>query len=136
VSVSLTEVVTPELELLWRHAQKELLAKRGGVALWATLNDANPDGTLLANAVTSGSLWTFVEDGEIKGFCLCRSGVVEAVYVGHAYRRHKVATALVRTLLDGENAPVDAYALPGDRGLKSLYESLGWKARLLTMRGA
>jgi hypothetical protein len=31
---------------------------------------------------------------------------------------------------------VDAYALPGDRAMKSLYESIGWKARLLTMRGA
>ena len=29
-----------------------------------------------------------------------------------------------------------AWALPGDRATKSLYESVGWKARLLTMRGA
>ena len=31
--------------------------------------------------------------------------------------------------------PLDAFALPGDRATKSLFESLGWKARLLTMRG-
>jgi hypothetical protein len=31
--------------------------------------------------------------------------------------------------------PLDAFALPGDRAMKSLYESIGWKARLITMRG-
>ena len=42
---------------------------------------------------------------------------------------------LLHELVVGENPPKDGYALPGDRGMKSLYESLGWKARLLTMRG-
>ncbi len=61
---------------------------------------------------------------------------IEAIYVAHGFRRQKVATILVKTLLASDTPPVDAYALPGDRAMKSLYESLGWKARLLTMRGA
>jgi hypothetical protein len=136
LSVSLAEAVTPDLALLWQHALKDVLAKRGGEALMTTLSGALTDDELLANVVASASLWTFVEEGELKGFCLCRNLVVEGVYVAHASRRQKVATTLVRTLLAGDGAPVDAFALPGDRAMKSLYESLGWKARLLTMRGA
>jgi hypothetical protein len=56
--------------------------------------------------------------------------------VAHDFRRTKIATTMVRTLLESATPPVDAYALPGDRAMKSLYESIGWKARLLTMRGA
>jgi GNAT superfamily N-acetyltransferase len=102
----------------------------------ATLRGPLGTDELLTDVVDSSSLWTYLEEGELKGFCVCRSGVVEAVYVAHGSRRQKIATKLVRTLLERDDAPVDAYALPGDRGMKSLYESLGWKARLLTMRGA
>ena len=102
----------------------------------ATLGGTLSEDDLLASVVASRSLWSYVVDGELRGFCLYRASVVEAVYVAHAYRRQRVATALVRSVLEGEVALVDAYALPGDRAMKSLYESLGWKARLLTMRGA
>jgi hypothetical protein len=64
-----------------------------------------------------------------------RDGVVEGVFVDPRRRRQHVATELLRAVTMGEGAPRDGYALPGDRGMKSLYESLGWKARLLTMRG-
>ena len=104
--------------------------------LLATLSGPTPEGELLANAVASRSLWTLSADGVLKGFAICRERIVEAVYVAHDFRRQKVATTLVRALLELDPPPLDAYALPGDRGMKSLYESLGWKARLLTMRGA
>ena len=136
MSVSLATKVTPDLASLWHHALKDVLAKRGGVALMATLRGPLGTDELLTDVVDSSSLWTYLEEGELKGFCVCRSGVVEAVYVAHGSRRQKIATKLVRTVLERDDAPVDAYALPGDRGMKSLYESLGWKARLLTMRGA
>jgi hypothetical protein len=61
--------------------------------------------------------------------------VVEGVFVDHDQRRRGVATTLLKSLMAGEGPPKDGLALPGDRGMKSLYESLGWKARLLTMRG-
>ncbi len=128
--------VTPELEALFEHALRDLTAKRGGAALLVTLRGSLPESELLEHLVASSSLWSAVEGGELKGFVVCRDRLVEAIYVAHAFRRQRVATKLVTTLLHGSEPPVDAYALPGDIGMKSLYESLGWKARLLTMRGA
>jgi hypothetical protein len=127
--------VTPELETLWQHAHRDVVAKRGGPALLATLCGTTPESELLKEVIASSSLWSVEVDGELKAFGLCREGVVQAIYVEHSSRRQKIATTLVRTLLKGDEAPTDAYALPGDRGMKSLYESIGWKARLLTMRG-
>jgi GNAT superfamily N-acetyltransferase len=101
----------------------------------ATLSDSTPADQLLSAAVAASSLWLYHDD-QLRGFALCRGQLVEAIYVAHDSRRQKVATTIVRALLDGASPPVDAYALPGDRAMKSLYESIGWKARLLTMRGA
>jgi hypothetical protein len=42
---------------------------------------------------------------------------------------------MLNAMAQSANPPVDGLALPGDRATKSLYESFGWKARLLTMRG-
>ncbi len=135
MSVLLATGVTPELETLWDRARRDVLTKRGGVALMATLSDFTPTDQLLAAVVASSSLWIYHDD-QLKGFALCRGLLVEAIYVAHEFRRQKIATTIVRTLLDSATPPVDAYALPGDRAMKSLYESIGWKARLLTMRGA
>lgn len=135
MSVLLATGVTPELETLWDRARHDVLAKRGGVALMATLSDFTPADQLLAAVVASSALWIYHDD-QLKGFALCRGLLVEAIYVAHEFRRQKIATTIVRTLLESATPPVDAYALPGDRAMKSLYESIGWKARLLTMRGA
>lgn len=136
MNVSLASVITPELEELWGHAHKDVIIKRGGPALLRTLCGETDEDDLLAAVVASSSLWTVNDGGRLIGFVVCRDQVVEAIYVAHSFRRQKVATTLVHTLLEGATPPVDAYALPGDRAMKSLYESLGWKARLLTMRGA
>lgn len=136
MSVTLASGVTPELNELWDRAHRDVLSKRGGGALLATLTDGMPEHELLGVVVASGALWTYEDEEGLKGFALCRASLVEAVYVAHEYRRHKIATTLVRTLLESSTPPIDAYALPGDRAMKSLYESIGWKARLLTMRGA
>jgi GNAT superfamily N-acetyltransferase len=135
VSVLLAAVVTPELETLWDRAYHDVIAKRGGVAMMATLSESTPYEQLLAAVVAASSLWVYHDD-RVKGFALCRSQLIEAIYVAHDFRRQKIATTMVRALLDSATPPVDAYALPGDRAMKSLYESIGWKARLLTMRGA
>jgi GNAT superfamily N-acetyltransferase len=135
VSVLLATAVTPELEALWERANHDVLAKRGGVAMMATLSESTPVEQLLAAVVAASSLWLYHDD-QLKGFALCRGQLIEAIYVAHDFRRQKIATAMVRALLDSATPPVDAYALPGDRAMKSLYESIGWKARLLTMRGA
>ena len=135
MSVLLASVVTPELQTLWDRAHHDVLVKRGGVALMTTLSESTPFEQLLASVVAASSLWLYHDD-EVKGFALCRGQLVEAIYVAPDFRRQKIATTIVRALLESATPPVDAYALPGDRAMKSLYESIGWKARLLTMRGA
>jgi GNAT superfamily N-acetyltransferase len=135
VSVLLATSVTPELENLWDRGRHDVLNKRGGVALMATLSEGTPADQLLATVVAASALWLFHDD-ELKGFALCRAQLIEAIYVAHDFRRQKIATTMVRSLLESSTPPLDAYALPGDRATKSLYESIGWKARLLTMRGA
>ena len=60
--------------------------------------------------------------------------MLAALYVAPARRREGVGSRLARAVLESDGAPSDAWALPGDRATKSLYESLGMKARLLTMR--
>jgi GNAT superfamily N-acetyltransferase len=57
------------------------------------------------------------------------------VYVKVAARRRGVARQLISRALGDYRGPWDGWSLPGDRATKSLYESLGHKARLLTMSG-
>jgi GNAT superfamily N-acetyltransferase len=135
VKVTLVTLVTPELDELWRRAHRDVVAQRGGEALLKTLGDTGHEGEFLSTLVASSSLWTVTEKGLMKGFGISRGDVVEAIYVLPEFRRQRVATTLVKTLLASDAPPLDAYALPGDRAMKSLYESLGWRARLLTMRG-
>jgi GNAT superfamily N-acetyltransferase len=84
--------------------------------------------------VSSGGLFVAREHHTVVGFALRRDGVLEAVYVKKHSRRQGIARALINTVISSSSEPLDAYALPGDRATKSLYESFGWKARLLTMR--
>jgi GNAT superfamily N-acetyltransferase len=135
VHVLRTTDVTDELRELWDHARKRLATHRGGPELYNTIRRGVEDDALLAHVVASGALWTIGDDDGMLGFALVRDEIVEGVFVDHRHRREHVATALLKELAAGEDPPKDGYALPGDRGMKSLYESLGWKARLLTMRG-
>jgi hypothetical protein len=102
----------------------------------ATLCGSTDERGFLDSVIASSSLWSIEHEEQLKGFGICRERVIEAIYVTHDFRRHKAATTFVKKLLSGSTPPIDAYALPGDRAMKSLYESIGWKARLLTMRGA
>ncbi len=130
-----TTVVSNELLALWEHACKRLLGHRGGEELYATVRRDAPSDQLLETLVDGGFVWTIVDDGQLLGFAVVREGVVEGIFVDHDSRRKKVATTLLKELVRSAASPKDGYALPGDRGMKSLYESFGWKARLLTMRG-
>jgi GNAT superfamily N-acetyltransferase len=93
------------------------------------------DDVLLEQLITDATVWTISDDERLLGFAVVRDDIVEGVFVDHDARRRRVATTLLTVLIAGERPPKDGFALPGDRGMKSLYESLGWKARLLTMRG-
>lgn len=127
--------VSAELRDLWAHAMKRLTSHRGGPELYNTIRRGSEDDSLLTELVESRVIWTIADDGRLLAFALVRDEVVEGVFVDHEHRRRSVATTLLKTLMAGEGPPKDGLALPGDRGMKSLYESLGWKARLLTMRG-
>lgn len=117
------------------QAFKDLEHKRGGALLAATLLGGADLAALVEAAVLSGALFVATRDGVLVGVALVRSGVLEALYVEPAHRRRGIARALVNAVVADRGEILDAYALPGDRAMKSLYESFGWKTRLLTMRG-
>jgi GNAT superfamily N-acetyltransferase len=135
VKVLNTAETTGELLDLWEHACKRLLSHRGGVELYGTIRRDAPSNGLLEALVDGGFVWTIASDSQLLGFAVVRENVIEGIFVDHDSRRQKVATTLLNALVDSTAAPKDGLALPGDRGMKSLYESFGWKARLLTMRG-
>jgi GNAT superfamily N-acetyltransferase len=135
VQVLRARSASDELRELWEHALKRLTNHRGGPELYNTIRRDVGDDALLEHVIVSGVLWTIRDEERLLGFALVRDEVVEGVFVHHEERRRRVATTLLRALMAGEDPPRDGLALPGDRGMKSLYESLGWKARLLTMRG-
>jgi hypothetical protein len=135
VQVLRASSASDELRDLWEHALKRLTSHRGGPELYNTIRREVDNDALLEDVVEQGALWTIGNEERLIGFALVRDEVVEGVFVHHDERRRHVATTLLQALAAGEHPPKDGLALPGDRGMKSLYESLGWKARLLTMRG-
>lgn len=122
------------LGALWARAVGDLGRARGGPALLADLLADRSSDAALTGALEAGELWWAEEDGRALALAWRRGPVLVAVYVDPERRREGVARALVSAMLAEPDAPSDGYALPGDRATKSLYESLGWKARLLTMR--
>lgn len=135
MNIESTHKVTTDLEQLWRAALKRLESHRGGPELLATIKGDDTSEDLLESLVRRGVVWTIGNDEHLAGFAIVRNGVVEGVFVTPNSRRQHVATSLLTSLVASPNPPRDGFALPGDRGMKSLYESFGWKARLLTMRG-
>ena len=128
--------VTDGLVVLFSQATNAAMAHRGGPAMWQSiLCDMGPEEFLHA-AIARNELWIAQMGDNLVGLAVCRNGLIEVVYVQKSSRRQGVGTSLIRAVLMSVREPVDAYALPGDRATKSFYESLGWKARLLTMRGA
>lgn len=111
-----------------------LESDRGGSALIDQL--AARDLTAFCQDLSAvGGLWACFSDEAIVAWALVQDRIILALYVMPARRRQGIAKSFVAHLLESDFPPVDAYALPGDREMKSLYESIGWKARLLTMRG-
>ena len=118
-----------ELLKLFEDAITGVHRQRGGDAL---LESLGVDETTLDVLLNEGSLWLATGDN-LWGFGVCSRRVIMGIYVEAAHRRQGIGRALANEMMR-ECLPVDAYALPGDRAMKSLYESFGWKARLLTMR--
>jgi GNAT superfamily N-acetyltransferase len=102
--------------------------------LVATITGERAISAFVADAVGSGALLVARYGDVPVGFALVGEGILETVYVESAYRRRGLARELVSAVIASQRDVLDAYALPGDRATKSLYEAFGWKARLLTMR--
>lgn len=94
----------------------------------------NGVGLALDEVVGAGGLWIEQRDDELIGLMVMHERVVAAIFVIAAHRRQGIARSMIGFLATTPSAPLDGWALPGDRATKSFYESLGWKARLLTMR--
>ncbi len=111
---------------------------RGGLGLleqlWGSEISRDQVGDALARCVLAGEVWVALDNEVPVGGALVRDRCVQALWVRPDHRRRRVAATLLENILTSDAAPVDAWALPGDRATKSLYESVGWKARLLTMR--
>lgn len=135
MNVQVARKSSPEVLELVLAAEKGLRAHRGGTDLLATILGNSSTEEFLIKIIGEGALWTVEEMNVVLGFAIYRGELIEALYVIPSARRRGYAKRLLRTLLALEKPPKDAYALPGDRGTKSIYESIGWKARLLTMRG-
>jgi GNAT superfamily N-acetyltransferase len=133
--ITLATSLSPDALSLLEHAQTALSAKRGGDELLETIIAETPIGDVLERLVASRELWIANVEHEHRGLAIVRDDVIIAVYVSPHFRRQGIARALLTAVLESKDPPRDAYALPGDRATKSLYESMGWKARLLTMRG-
>lgn len=121
----------PGVRALLDEALAAARAQRGGTDLLAALKLGDDPA---ADLCARGALRVLCDEDGCVGLAIVDAGVLAAVYVAPARRREGVATAIAREVLDARDAPSDAWALPGDRATKSLYESLGMKARLLTMR--
>lgn len=134
-------------EELLSAALRDSKLSRGG----ELLGDLSPDRPTVEGWVAEGPsrvllVGTFagvtvgIAAGSLAGGILGggrRLGRVECCYVEPAARQVGVGAALVDELLGwfAENGctDVDAHALPGDRATKQLYETAGFKARLLTL---
>ncbi len=119
---------------LWSDAARECAQHRGGAALLEDLRAGRDDAATLRDALAAGELVVVLESDVPVGFAWRRGEFIAALYVARGERRRGHARSLVAGLLTDPHPPTDGYALPGDRATKSLYESIGWKARLLTMR--
>lgn len=128
-----------DLHALLEAALSRARHVRGGRALVEQLWGADASDERVAREidaeVAAGRVWVALEGSQAVGAALVVQRCIRALWVVPTHRRRGVASAIVGVLLSLDEGPNDAWALPGDRATKSLYESVGWKARLLTMRG-
>lgn len=132
MTLAVATEVTDDLRSAWTLALEGLSATRGGPELLADVLGEGPDP--LVDLVARGEVRVERRGGELAGFAVVRGSTILGVFVAPAHRGRGVARAMAAALFAGAAPPRDALALPGDRATKSLYESLGLKARLLTMR--
>ncbi len=111
-----------DLDALIARARAEVALRRGGRRYLADLDAAEGE----------GGVWWVLGRPTI-GFALIRERRLIALYVAPEARREGLGRQLLDAATRGRSGARDGLALPGDRATKSLFESAGWRARLLTM---
>ncbi len=117
----------PSIEELWASATAGVRQRRGGRRYLDDLLEGDSDSSL-ASFIAGAMVWS----ADAYAFTIVRDRVIVALYVRTDYRRMGIGRTLVRVAIAEADAR-DALVLPGDRAMKSLFESIGWKARLLTL---
>jgi GNAT superfamily N-acetyltransferase len=133
VTLALESSSSPRLLEMWLEADDAARRTRGGAPLLDTIRRGAGD-EVLEHLIALHCLYAERDGSELRGLAVVRERVVEAIYVAPAFRRRGVARSMIASLQLLSDPPLDGWALPGDRATKSLYEAVGWKARLLTMR--
>ena len=143
---------TTQLDELRRLLLADLAGRRGGPALVASFARGASLADRLSRAGSGDAcLFAATIDGVVVGMAgaTCpsrleaapgaRTAALDLLYVAPPARRVGVATALFAAIArwgaDHGCTDLDAPALPGDRALKSFFESLGLRARLLVLNG-
>jgi GNAT superfamily N-acetyltransferase len=141
----------PACTRLLEEARDRLIELRGGPELlaactlppapepvgeqWVTDRWRGPQGVLLVGTIDG--VVVGLGAGRVATHGAARVGTIDCCYVEPAARGVGVggslAESLVRWFVAKGCAAVDAAALPGDRGVKQLFESQGLSARLLVL---
>jgi GNAT superfamily N-acetyltransferase len=132
-------VVTAALRTLALDAAESTGQLRGGSALVGDIERVLGVSSI-EEVLTIGSrldgLLVASEGADVVGFALVTltsPRTLLSVYVAPPARHSGVARDLVEAARGLTPPVVDAWVLPGDRASKSLYESIRWRARRLTM---
>jgi GNAT superfamily N-acetyltransferase len=130
---------------LWRMAQAELAAERGGLVFLAR---EAADGPALEGPGDGDGrrVWVGTVDGFVLGYLVARTeslhdgqtlGIIDEVFVEPEGRGVGVGEAMIDIALawlhDQGCIGVDAYALPGTRQTKNFFETFGFTTRLLVV---
>ena len=116
------------LDDLTLSVYERALNARGGLALlhqlWGDKTGLDEIRHALSLCVGQGRVWVALKDEQIVGATLIRHNCVQVIWVVPSQRRQGIARTMLRALLNSEETVSDAWALPGDRATKSLYESV------------
>lgn len=137
-----------DVAALFIDAAAELATLRGGGALLASLRRGGSAEESLSAALADPNtmLWCGVWEEAVVGYAIASASIegdAEIVTITDLYttpqaRDVGVGEILLETMIEWSSArrarAIDAYALPGARESKNLFERLGLTARLITVR--
>lgn len=128
---------------LRKAAAQELYQRRGGPELLRELEHGDP-APVSISSIGLVALWSTVKVGYLHCRIVARGrehlvGVLDCLYVDIEFRRLGLGTHLLEVvsqlLISQGCTEVEVVVLPGDAHAKNLFESFGYKARAIVMKG-